>query len=243
MARGVAITVYYDSVEILNVSSKSSVEFARKNLSRREEAEGGLVVLVGDIDKFKIIDDIVKICKYRNKYVVYVPGPGGRGHLKEYQERTMYDRHGYRDYGMSHSFTNDSGVFSDVGCFWSNDNEIATVVVPDSPTLAGMNMASTVMRKSDVMISSHPPLELAEGEQSMLVSTAREIWKPKTHIYPEKGKGLILASGSDRIIGLPGKWNSTVLRWTSGDLSRGPINSIEGYPKLKKVTSTRRKRT
>lgn len=232
-------------VEVINSDNNFLLDHLRNNVNRRVTKvfnASSLVILVGDVKDAKTLEAATQIISSKNKHILYVPGPSGKKILEKYQIRSMYDWKGYKDFGLSYSYSHESAVASDVACFWDETNDTATVVVPHSPTLAGINKVATVMKKADIMISSHPPVDVADGDQSVIVSMAREIWEPKTHIYPDKGKGLILSSGSDRLIGLPSKGPNTVLRWASGDLARGPINSFQGYPVLRKATSTRRKR-
>lgn len=232
-------------VDVFNASNPNLVEQIKDrqtNATVMRVGSAKLAVLLGDVGSSDELHEIEELIYSGKRTTLYVPGPRSEELLSLYRSRTMYNYQGYRDYGISYSFSSKSGAFRDVGCFWDDNNRTATVVIPHAPTLAGLNRVSTIMKKADIMISYHPPLEVADGEQSMVVSMARQMWQPKIHIYADQGTGKILASGSDRIVGIPSHRSESVLRWSSGDLERGPINSFEGYPKAKRLKSTRRKR-
>lgn len=163
-----------------------------------------------------------------------------------FDQGSVYDFKGYLDWGITYgtgaSKLRATGLVSDVGGFWSSDRKIGTILVPGTATLGGVLRGRTVMRKADIMVSTNPPYEYVqrvegsytkeEVTNSKLVSEARKIWNPDTHYFTgtHEDRGILLGYGDKRMLTLNGRRDGAVVRWSSGDLEKGPIDGPGGYP-------------
>lgn len=209
---------------------------------------GGLIIFIGGTDAHKMSDtkwhrlmrEIDKKALVRKRSVLFVAGEGDQRLLDAFDAPSVFDYSGYRDYGIKYGPYRTLGIIPDAACFWDSSNEIGTVVIPKEPTVAGINRVSTVMRKSDILITHYPPYAMvskyldryseSDIKNSILVEEAVKIWEPDLHLYGgHEIPGRIYSYGSKRAMGLGWRKHSPVVRWKSGDLEKGPIEGPGGY--------------
>lgn len=204
----------------------------------------------------RIMKDIDKAAARRGRNVLIMRDKLGTPLDDYFENRSLYDFKGYYDWGVTYvpkdSKLTSLGLIADAACFWNSDHSVGTLLLPGTTTLGGLLRAKTVMRKADIMISTHPPYEYLQSlnsphasssnlkytyseedvSNSKLVSEARKIWDPDTHFFSgtRENYGKLLGLGDKRMLTLSGRSSYPVVRWSRGDLEKGPINKPTGYP-------------
>lgn len=225
-------------------------------ITGKESRSGVMTIFSGSTSAYskwlgfsRIIREVNKMAARRGRNVLLLRDTLDSPLNEYFEKRSLYDFKGYYDWGVTYvpkdSDLTALGLVSDVSCFWTSDHSIGTLLLPGTTTLGGMLKAKTVMRKADIMVSTYPPYEylrFAEDgypypeeaiEQSKLVSEARKIWNPDTHYFSgtREQRGKLLARGDQRMLTLSGRGRGRhVIRWSRGDLEKGPINDPSGYP-------------
>lgn len=219
-----------------------------------EIAAGGLTIFMGSLTPTDVVlksrmDQLLNELDYvavrRSRNILLVPSRKDVTLDSLFDRKSIYRYEGYLDYGIDYSSVsspkNMVGIAQDVTCFWDSDNSNATVIIPDVPTIGGMLRAKTVMRKADIMVSYNPPYEVLEGfednytqqeiKDSLLVSEARQIWDPVIHYYGgAKERSKLVSADGRQMLSLSYRRDSPVVRWSRGDLEKGPISGPGGYP-------------
>lgn len=226
----------------------------------KESRSGVMTIFTGSVSWYtgwlgfdRIIREIDKAAARRGRNVLILRDKLDSPLNGYFEKRSLYDFKGYYDWGVTYvpkdSKLTSLGMVSDVSCFWNSDHSIGTLLLPGTATLGGMLRAKTVMRKADIMVSTHPPYEYLQTldttssnlnytysdedvANSKLVSEARRIWEPDTHFFSgtRENYGKLLALGDKRMLTLSGRSRYPVVRWSRGDPEKGPINNPTGYP-------------
>lgn len=238
----------YSVIQSYSLSPRSKDSWT----SSREARAGTLTVYAGPTEGnpntrsiYRVLQDVNKISSKKGRTTLILRDRFDSILNQYFERRTIYDFNGYYDWGVSYSLKEVDvpavGLVTDVAGFWNSDHSIGTILIPGTTTLGGILKAKTVMRKADIMVSSDPPyeyLQSVEGyseeaiQRSLLVSEARKIWEPDTHYFSGTTEiwGKLLARGDQRMLTLGGRTGKPMVRWSRGDLEKGPIDGPEGYP-------------
>ena len=221
--------------------------------SERKTRAGTMTVFAGPVvgDRTtrnipKILRDVNRISSNKGRTTLILRDEFDSPLDQYFEDRSVYDFKGYYDWGVSYTLKDVDmpavGLIPDVAGFWSSDHSIGTILIPGTTTLGGILKAKAVMRKADIMISTDPPYEYLQGvvkdypeeavRRSLLVSEARKIWDPDTHFFSGTKEiwGKLLGRDDQRMLTLGGRKDKPVVRWSRGDLEKGPIDGPEGYP-------------